>query len=159
MSPHLSGPQLSEFLIDPSNPEQRAHLANCVTCSKELADLKETLVLFRGSARSWSTGQMSADFEAPRGLNREPLIARSLIFVSMLLVAIAGVRFTQSHRSSVPPSGIAVAVSDAALLDEIRVDISRPVPSRLVPLLVPFETISAGSAKRGNLRSGGTGAR
>jgi hypothetical protein len=69
------------------------------------------------------------------------VLGRALLFAALLFVTVAVVRwFGPASGTNAPVPAVAAAASDAALLDEVRVDVSRPVPVRLAPLVVSLES-------------------
>ena len=142
MSPHLTERQISELLIGNPRPEHEAHLENCTACARELADLRGTLSQFRGSVRVWSAGQMGAEFEVrpARRLPRYLVPASALALLLILGIGVSRVlTFSPGEAPAVPV--FAQVESDAALLDEIGMDVSRPIPGDMAPLLASYETL------------------
>jgi anti-sigma factor RsiW len=140
-SPHLTERQISELLIGGARPGQEAHLENCPACAEELANLRGVLSQFRGSVRQWSEDQMGAEFEIRPGRRAHPYLVPAIALALLLLLGIGVSRVLTISPGGTPAVPVvAEAESDAALLDEIRIDVERPIPGDMAPLLASYET-------------------
>jgi TonB family protein len=69
MNAHLSGVQISNFLIGAAALEETRHVADCAICSVEIARLQAAFSQFRGAVRQWAE-HASWQPATPRGLYR-----------------------------------------------------------------------------------------
>jgi TonB family protein len=65
MNPHLSGQQISRYLIGDASPQESRHVSSCAACGGELARLESSFSQFRGSVRSWSDRRSATDGAVP----------------------------------------------------------------------------------------------
>jgi len=65
MNPHLSGQQISRYLIGDGSPQESQHVLACATCGGELARLESSFSQFRGSIRHWSDRRTVAEGAVP----------------------------------------------------------------------------------------------
>jgi protein TonB len=65
MNPHLSGEQISKYLIGDATPQESQHASSCATCGGELARLESSFSQFRGSVRHWSDRRSVTDGAVP----------------------------------------------------------------------------------------------
>jgi len=137
MNSHLTERQISELMIDGGNPEHAAHLTSCATCAKEVADLRGALSQFRGSVHDWSADHMNGQPPARPVRQRLPFLKPAAVLAFLLLLGIGTARFLPVRTG---PDASPQIVSDAALLDEVRFDVSRSVPGNMTPLAASFDT-------------------
>lgn len=134
MSVHLSARQMSDMLAGENNPACQAHLNSCASCEAEFEQLRGSLGHFRNSVRAWSGEQIHETSYAAPGLPFPALRWLALVVVCTLLLATVAIRY--SGRSPKNREEPPAPVSDTVLLNEIRLDVSRPVPVTLEPLLM-----------------------
>ena len=51
---HLTGEQISKYLIGDATPQETQHIRDCAVCGAEVARLESSFAHFRGSVRRWS---------------------------------------------------------------------------------------------------------
>ena len=139
---HLTERQISELLIGCAAAEHQSHLESCPSCAEKVAALQGPLRQFRGSVQAWSAERMSQNFEVPPQHRWYPPLARVGAFALLLLLTFVAVRFLTRTTVNSPAPAVASAASDAALLDAVRLDVSRPVPVRMAPLVVSYQAVS-----------------
>jgi len=163
MSEHLEAGQISRCVLGEHSAADSAHLSSCADCRHELEQFEQALHGMRGSVRQWSEAEFStwseaefstwseaefntwseaefnkcseAEFAAAGG-SQFPRLARPAVsavwsMAAILLLSMLGLRFSHSQR----PAQAVFADSDAALMDEVRADMARPVPRGMEPLL------------------------
>jgi hypothetical protein len=157
---HLTLSQIDALLSTSSASDTaaaEAHLHLCPACASELANLRDSLSLFRQASSTHAGRELS---------NLQPLSlpTRSLLFPALqpvhwfavaatLLIALLPLKsFTprpaQSAPSSVSPASDSTAElqSDAALLDDVDREVSASVPTSMQALADPTEAESADSS-------------
>jgi TonB family protein len=65
MNPHLSGEQISKYLIGDGSPQESQHVLACAACGGELARLESSFSQFRSSVRHWSDRKTVAEGAVP----------------------------------------------------------------------------------------------
>ncbi|HUA21269.1 MAG TPA: hypothetical protein VMB25_21130 [Bryobacteraceae bacterium] len=133
MKSHLSSEQISEWMLGQRSARAREHVRACLECRAELERLEEALAQFRGAIHQWSGAQAAA---VPPVLvtSRPRRFAWALAAVAAVLFVCLSVAYIQNRAAaSLEP------VSDAALLSQVRAEVSRTVPSPMEPLtrLIP----------------------
>jgi predicted anti-sigma-YlaC factor YlaD len=135
MNQHLSAEQIAQWMAGehPAGAEQ--HLHQCPECSSEVARLQGTLALFRGAVTEWSEQQDASKVQAAWKVQRASHGFRpmrwALACVALLLLALIPVYHNAAERQRKAD----IARADAALLEQVDVEISRAVPSTMEPLL------------------------
>ena len=137
MSGHLSSEQISRWMAGNRTPDENQHICECRQCAAEAARLDALLAEFRSSVVAWSALQKGADAHdrwislkqrrrVTRGVLRLTLAAAALI----IAVALPLWKNTNDRRREVEAARI-----DAQLWEEVNVQVSRPVPTPLEPLM------------------------
>lgn len=146
MSAHLSARVISHIVIEEGTPEQLRHLEVCPACRLELERLRNALTQFRVSADEWLFRGM-APAPPPRSLPKHVNTPwRVLAVLSIILLAVTGTRYaTQARIPMIAPA--TTYLTDAALLDRVRAEVSRAIPGELQPLAVPIDLTSPGSLR------------
>lgn len=158
---HLTHEQLCDVLLAlPSEPESAAleaahdHLRNCLTCSSELAGLRDSLALFRQAADSYATHAYSQPPMRRSSIAPSPGFRSHVVYwATAAALAVAIVLPLTLHRSpSAAPQPVATTVvsthsteADEALLDGIAQDLSAEVPAAMHPLSDPTAATTAAS--------------
>lgn len=146
MKDHLAPTDFADALISggavlPTDAVAAEHLRGCAACSADLAELDESLVLFRSAVSSFAERE-------PAGLRPwaqqqgRPFLGRAAwLSLAAVLLAAALPRALHLWPTSAPSARAArvptQAESDEALLREIDHDIAAPVPSPMQPLADP----------------------
>jgi hypothetical protein len=108
-----------------------AHLKSCSACRIEVEKTRDALFGFRSTVRQWSEGE----FVAAESLAAKPVGSRLAAWAPglafMLLLVFIGSRIVITQRAS---EFRAATDRDAALLNQVRIDLARPVPSGMEPL-------------------------
>lgn len=156
---HLTHEQLCDVLLAlPEENESGArcaaldashdHLRNCLICSAELENLRESLALFRQAASSYAEQTYARPFVPRTSLAPSPRYRSQVLYwATAAVLAIAVVLPFSLHRQHTPlPMAAAAATaspqaaesqSDEALLDGIAQDLSADVPAAMQPLADP----------------------
>jgi len=150
---HLTHEQLCDVLLaSPSEQDSAAieaaddHLRNCLTCSSELASLRDSLTLFRQAAGSYAAQTYSRPAMRRSSIAPAPgFRSHMLYWATAAALAIAVALPLSLHRTHTPaPQPVAAttvsaqpAESDEALLDGIAQDLSADVPAAMHPLANP----------------------
>jgi len=107
MNPHLSGDEISKYLMGDASPREAEHLRDCAVCSVEVARLESSFAQFRGSVRRWSDQeeQISRVREVAN-MNYETHLERLLIPASVDLPWYKGIVISVKeliHPPKLPP--------------------------------------------------------
>ena len=132
MSPHLSSDQLSEYILGQPSLLVARHIQDCPACRSELMQFREALGEFRGAVRAFS------EVEAEQALARSHSIpeARSWAVSQQLTWALLIAAVCVIASFVVPRHGSeSAAGADAVLLNQVDVQVSRPAPSSMEPLM------------------------
>jgi hypothetical protein len=138
-----------------------AHLLLCSACAAELANLRDSLSLFRQATTNHAAQEL-------RGLPPLNIPNRSLLFpalqpahwfaaVAMLMIALLPVQ-TLRQRSQQPVTSVAASTapdpaqlqSDAALLDDVDREVSASVPTPMQALADPTQSEDSASVSLQN---------
>jgi hypothetical protein len=132
MSGHLSGEQISAWVLGEPGAEARRHASGCAECAAELARMERALAHFRGSVRGWGAGR---EIAAPLAVEQP----RSVLWSGVRWAAAAALLLAASLLLDVHPRQIparaALAQSDVQLLEQVDSEVSRAVPEPMEPLL------------------------
>jgi hypothetical protein len=174
LTPHLSHEQLCDVVLARSPHPLSSdfatlqdHLRACPACTAELANLPESLSLFREASTAFAHQQLlhqstpnSLRSRSIRPLHRtvlHPGYWAAAAAAAILVVAALPLRFHQHPQSpSSPPAVVTPAhttESDEALLEDINQTLSSPIPSPMQPLADPTDNSAANqstSPKRNN---------
>ncbi len=137
---HKSDEQLiSRYLLGEASDEDSEHLKRCPSCRLEAERSERVLLAFRGSIRELSSREMPASFQvaSPPGWSSWTPARWSVAVIILLVIIGLRVSTQQHHGNTVDTNASsAVADGDAALLDCVRTDVARRVPSGMEPLLM-----------------------
>lgn len=151
---HLTHEQLCDVLLAlPSEKESRTiaaahdHLRDCLVCSAELENLRDSLSLFRQAAHSYAGQLYSRPSINKTSIAPSPRYASHVLYwaiAAVIAVAIAlplGLNRQHSPAPQSPAAAITAPAqaseSDEALLEGIAQDLSTDVPSSMQPLADP----------------------
>jgi anti-sigma factor RsiW len=156
--PHLTSDQFGDLLgrsvTETAPPEAEwvdAHLHACQQCSAELAELRQSLALFRDATSAYADKQMRP---LPRLVPVRRAQVRWLIptywataAAAMLLTALLPLQVLRQHSPSAQPAAVASSTtasgaidhsqSDEALLDDVDREVSASVPTPMQALADP----------------------
>jgi hypothetical protein len=141
MIEHLTSEQISRWLAGDSTSDMGRHLLQCAQCAAKAGRLKGLLTEFHTSAVVWSDAQKGAtppahwEPEEPlrahaRGMWRWKLAAAALAVVLAVPVC-TKINFHQ-HKAR-------ILKEDVQLWEQVNVQLSRPVPASLEPLMQLME--------------------
>ena len=129
MIQHLTSDQISQCVLGDASPETAAHLNRCTECAARLAQLTDSLGMFRSAIRE-TAGNLG-------GQQRTPVITRRRMAVLWLTVAAALITVTalpvykiQDNRQK----AAAIAKQDAELMEQVNAGLSEGVATPLKPL-------------------------
>jgi hypothetical protein len=132
MIEHLSGEQISQWMIGERTPQVERHVAECAACRAEVEKLESTLAQFRMAVR-----ELGSSAPAPAWRNapfRAPTFTwpRLVLSTAALLVLIAApIAWTTHERER----SAEAALADSQLLERVDSAISRAVPEPMEPLV------------------------
>jgi hypothetical protein len=126
MNKHL---EIEQYLAGERATGDDSHLVECAACRDEVARMEALLAKFGESAREWGRLEVRDGLEIRHV--RPNHVAR-WVAVAAAFVLIAAVPL---YRGYMQREAAAQAKADAVLLDAIAVDISRPAPQPLEPLI------------------------
>lgn len=139
MNQHLTSREISQWIAGQKTPAMEEHFHACPDCAAEVERVAQPLKLFRASVCSLSEQQMGpARFVLPP--ERSRLLAGPLRWriamtaaAALVIAAIPMARRLQPVSPTPAPAAM-TAVSDEALLQQVKMDISQSVPSTMEPL-------------------------
>jgi hypothetical protein len=155
MTPHLPYHPTHEQLCDmllaraphPLSSDYAAlqhHLANCPSCTQELASLRKSLSVFRKASTSYAQ-QQSTQLHVNTTPTLSKIIVHPIYWAAAAALCIAVALPITLHRqtpnvsvssaSTVQPAD--TSQSDEVLLEEVNHEISAPIPSPMRPLADP----------------------
>jgi anti-sigma factor RsiW len=144
---HLSGEQISQWLMGERTPLLERHLAACDECRTELRQLENTLAQFRGAVRDWSGPAVPPAWQLPA--SRAPWFSwpRLLLAAAALSILVALPVYWNSRAQE---RAAEAAQADALLLERVDSSISRAVPEPMEPLvsLVTWNSSPAENKKK-----------
>ena len=159
MTPHLTHEQLCDFVLDlaphPLSSDfatLQQHLANCLVCTTELANLRDSITLFRDASTACAHQRLAEHHANNVALTPRPQAFFHPIYwaTAAAMILAAAIPLTLHRPSQPPPAPVATVTtaapavqSDEALLEEINQEISAPVPSSMKPLADPTDTSAA----------------
>jgi hypothetical protein len=137
MRAHLSSEQISRWMAGCPTPDEVEHIRECAQCAAEAARLDSLLAKFRSSVVAWSAlhkGAQAPDLWKP--LRQRGRVARGALRWTMAaaVLAIAAALPIYKHLNDRQREAEA-SRADARLWEEVNIQISRPVPSPLEPLM------------------------
>lgn len=128
MIEHLSGEEISQWMIGDRSPQIERHVAECGECRAQLEQLETTLSQFRGAMRSVSAP--APVWEQPRGSSWLSWPRLALAAAMLFLLISAPVFWNMRARQRAE-----AARADAQLLEQVNFEISRAVPEPMEPLV------------------------
>jgi len=148
------GDLLGRGVSEAASPEAEwvdAHLLACQQCSAELAELRQSLALFRDATSAYADEQMR---QRPQLVPVRRAQVRWLVptywaaaAAAMLLTALLPLQVLRQHSSSAQPAAVAASAtgssaidhsqSDEALLDDVDREVSASVPTPMQALADP----------------------
>jgi anti-sigma factor RsiW len=147
MIQHLSGEQISQWLVGDRTPALERHVAECDACRGELQQLETTLAQFRGAVCDWSGGAAPPAWREPE--RRSPWYGWPRLVLATatlgMLVALPVYWNTRARERAAE-----AARADAQLLERVDSSISRAVPEPMEPLvnLVTWNSSPAENKKK-----------
>jgi hypothetical protein len=132
MIEHLSGEQISQWMIGDRTPLLERHVAQCEECRAQLEELETTLSQFRGAVRAWSgSATPPAWRQATHRGSWFSWPAWVLTAATLLLLIGLPVYWHALARDRAAEA----ARADALLLERVDSSISRAVPEPMEPLV------------------------
>ena len=132
MTEHLSGEQISQWMIGERAPQVERHVAACGVCRAEVEQMGTALSQFRTAMRAASvTAPAPAWRNAP---SRAPTFTwpRLVLAAAALLILLAApIAWTTHERERAAEA----ALADSQLLERVDSAISRAVPEPMEPLV------------------------
>jgi len=127
---HLSEKQISEWLAGTHRTDVQAHIQVCAQCQAEVDRLSDALVSFRGTVHQWAAVPNASRAVIPEtGVARRFRFAWAMAAIFIVLAASLWWPRLRAPRAVTPHPD-----DDAALLLQIRTDVSRNVPGPMEPL-------------------------
>ena len=137
MNGHLSGEQVSQWMIGERTVHEHEHVRQCPECAAKVAELEFAIVQFRESVRGFGESYGSPEISSPAGVRRarRNFAARPSRWapVAAALVLLAAIPIYTNSRDRRRAAEMARA--DAALLEQVDAGISRAVPAPMEPLV------------------------
>jgi hypothetical protein len=133
MIEHLSGEQISQWMIGDRSPQLQRHVAECDECRGQLEQLESTLSQFRGAVRDWSGSTTSTpDWQqplSPAAWFSWPRVVLSAVLLFVMVTAPLYWTARQRQRA------LEAERADTQLLEQVDSEISRAVPEPMEPLV------------------------
>jgi len=152
MNQHLSPEQIDRWMAGERPAASEQHTRECPECRAKIAKYEGTLSQFRGAVHEWSEQQSTQTVwkagASPRRWTFQPM-RWALAGVALLLIAAIPVyRNVQEKQRAAEQARVEMAQADAALLEQVDAEISRPVAPTLDPLvkLVAWDSTATGAA-------------
>jgi hypothetical protein len=137
MRAHLSSEQISKWMAGDPTPDEVQHIRECAQCAAETARLNSLLAEFRSSVVAWSALHKGA--EAPdrwKPLQQGGRLARGVLRLSMAAAVLAiAAALPICNNLNERQRQAEASRAEARLWEEVNIQISRPVPSPLEPLM------------------------
>ena len=136
MMKHLTSEQMDSTLSGQASQEVAGHLESCAQCAGELVSLREVFSDLREATAA--SAEHHRRFVSSAGARRVPRMAWAMVTAMFFVAAVTPVAV--HYRKAVVPvqgnvaTGAAATISDEALLDGVRNDLSTSVPASLLPL-------------------------
>ena len=156
---HLTHEQLCDMLLarapHPLSSDYAAlqhHLANCPSCTAELASLRTSLSGFRKASTSYARQQLIQFHLAGTPTPSKSLFQPIYWAAAAALCIAAALPITMHRQTPTVPVSLASTVkpatsqSDEVLLEEVNQEISAPIPSPMQPLADPTASSAANSS-------------
>jgi hypothetical protein len=129
MSEHLSSEQITDWLIGERPAEAVQHARVCPECAAQVAQLSETLDMFRGAVRetAGSFGEGRKVFLVPR--RRTAVMWATVAAALVTLVALPAYQVREKkHRAA------EMAQQDSELMEQVNAELSEGVARPMRPL-------------------------
>ena len=134
MSEHLSPRQISEAILGERGVAIDQHLRACSTCRTAVRRAQDDLSIFGSVVRSWGDRE-NASTILPRAVRRRDFSFPKLLGAGAALAALAVVGlFLEFHPSRRDVTVSRPAVTDAVLMEQVKLELSRSVPGPMQPL-------------------------
>ena len=156
MSGGMSEEKISRWLAGELAPWDERHMAECPECRAELARMETALSGFRGAVKEWTARQAGAErpgslrFERAR---RAQAVRRAnwalAAAATVLMLAVPAWKDARDKRLAAE-----AAQADALLLERVNLQVSRPVPTSLEPLLKMFASEGSETNKNQHVKQG-----
>jgi hypothetical protein len=157
---HLTANEISRWLVEGPESSASRHLQSCGACRATLAEAQEPLTVFRTALVGWSEAQSGAQSLSARNLEKPKekhwgirlwLPVSSLALAALLLAGYSKLPGTlRGHSPDQTAATLAhpTPESDAALLDQVDVEVSEAVPDSMAPLtdLVAWDSSNGSEA-------------
>ena len=130
MTEHLDNERISRNLLGAPDDADREHLAVCADCRGEVERFEGALRGMRGAVREWSDAEYATVHTAGSRLFARPVMTAAWSVAFLLAVFL---------MRPAPPAPVISFAADNELIDQVRADISRPVPLGMEALLPPVE--------------------
>jgi hypothetical protein len=133
MIEHLSGEQISQWMIGDRSPQLERHVAECDECRAQLEQLESTLSQFRGAVRDWSGSATTAPgWRQPVSHGAWFSWPRAALAAVMLFLMVAAPFYWSAEQRR---RAAEVERADTLLLEQVDSEISRAVPEPMEPLV------------------------
>jgi len=152
---HLTPDEIAALMAGLDEQGSREHAQGCGRCGAELSALQAAVLSVRDSGRDWAeraavSPRWSRVSESPWSFWSRALTPQRLVLASVLVAGLAGMEAWREYRIHADSEAAAAEVSDAALLAQVDLQISRAVPAEMEPLatLVSWSPSSPAEAAR-----------
>ena len=146
MIEHLSGEQISEWMVGNRSLQMEKHVAGCRECRAQLDELEATLTQFRGAMRSVSGSTLPPAWQPPAPASWFSWSRVALAAAVLLLLALIPLYWTARERAR------AAQAEDALLLEHVNSELSRAVPETMEPLVDLAWNSNSGNDKQRAIR-------
>jgi len=154
MNEHLSSEQISRWMIGERSAQDEEHARECPECAAKVARFESAITLFRQSVQDCGERYARPDIPLPAGVRRarRSFAARPSRWapVAAALVLLAAIPIYTNSRERRRQAEMARA--DAALLEQVDVQISRAVPAPMEPLVSLVSWNTSGASHTGETR-------
>jgi hypothetical protein len=130
MIEHLSGEQISEWMIGNRSLQMEKHVTGCRECRAQLDELEATLTQFRGAMRNLGGSATPPVWQPPAAAASWLSWSRvALAAAVLMLLAMIPIYWTARDHAR------ATQAEDALLLEHVNSELSRAVPEPMEPLV------------------------
>ena len=154
MNKHFSSEQISRWMIGERTAQDEEHARQCPECAAKVAGFESAIVLFRESVRACGDSYRRPEIPLLAGVRRarRNFVARPSRWapVAAALVLLAAIPIYTNSRDRRRQAEMARA--DAALLEQVDVEISRAVPAPMEPLVELVSWNTNGASQTGETR-------
>ena len=112
MNPHLSGEQISKYLIGDRSAQETQHVLDCAACGGEIARLESSFSQFRSSVRHWSDRRSVTDGVVPWTARVEVATLQGLYSPHKTIAGIGSVLIHVAVVAAAPGRGLAPASAE-----------------------------------------------